>query len=147
MKIRLKEVREMEEHRDTSPEETPQPEATAEQKEQAQEPTGQPGGETRGRMYTEEWTVRVDQLMDTVNKLIHDSTVNRVRIKNREGRVLLDIPVWAAAIGGVAAITLAPLITAVGVVGGLLADFRVEVERFAPPEPPVQPEPPEEKVE
>ncbi|MHB8842158.1 MAG: DUF4342 domain-containing protein, partial [Candidatus Aquicultor sp.] len=78
------------------------------------------------------------------------STVNLIKVKNREGRVVLDIPVWAAAVTGAAAVILAPIVAAIGVVGGLVADFKVEVERNAPPEQPPQPpqpmrsEPPEE---
>lgn len=135
----------MEERRDNPAEEMPHAEATAEPKEQgeqAQGPSGQTGGQTQGRTYTEEWTVRANQLMDTIDKLLRDSTVNRIKVKNREGRVVLDVPVWAAAVTGAATVILAPLVAAAGVVGGLLADFKVEVERSAPPEQPPQPEQP-----
>ncbi len=135
----------MEERRDNPAEEMPQAEAMAEPKEQGEQTqgsSGQTGGQTQGRMYTEEWTVRANQLMDTIDKLLRDSTVNRIKVKNREGRVVLDIPVWAAAITGAAAVILAPFVAAIGVVGGLVADFKVEVERNVPPEQPPQPEQP-----
>jgi hypothetical protein len=44
------------------------------------------------------------QLKDTLDSLAHESTVRRVKIKNREGRTVLDVPMWLAAAGGAGAI-------------------------------------------
>lgn len=91
------------------------------------ETSEQPEGEKK--VYVEEREVRGGQLLDTVEKLLHESTVRRIRIKNKAGRVVLDIPVWVAAVGGATAVIAVPIIAAVGVIGGLLAGVKVEIER------------------
>lgn len=100
--------------------------------EMAQE-MGAPQSEARQaearRTYVEEQQVRAGQLLNTVQNLLRESNVRRIRIKNKAGRVVLDIPVWIAAVAGATAVIAAPIITAIGVLGGLLANVRIEVER------------------
>ncbi|HZD60709.1 MAG TPA: DUF4342 domain-containing protein [Anaerolineae bacterium] len=116
----------MEEKPRETPEETmgkgKRPEAQAEIKETTEEAG-------KKEVYTEEREVRSGQLMDTLNQLIYESTVRHIRLKNKAGRVLVDIPVWAAAVGGSAAVILAPVLSAIGVLGGALAGFTIEIER------------------
>lgn len=85
--------------------------------------------EKKEKTYTEEMRVTVRQLQGTIQKLLRESNVRRIKIKNRQGRVLLDIPVWAAAAGGTALVLAAPIITVIGVAGGAIYGLRVEVER------------------
>jgi hypothetical protein len=77
----------------------------------------------------EELEVAGGELADTVSKLIYESDVQRVSIKNKEGRTLLDIPVWLAAVGGMTAVVAAPIMAAVGAIGGLLTGCTLEIER------------------
>ncbi|HZD60954.1 MAG TPA: DUF4342 domain-containing protein [Anaerolineae bacterium] len=98
-----------------------QPEAQAEIKETPEE--------AKKEVYVEKREVRGSQLMDTLNQLIRESTVRRIRVKNKAGRVIIDIPVWAAAAGGSAAVILAPVLSAIGVLGGILTGFTIEIER------------------
>ncbi|MCL6473115.1 MAG: DUF4342 domain-containing protein [Firmicutes bacterium] len=81
------------------------------------------------RTYYEERVVRGEQLWSTIEELLRESTVRRIRVINGAGRVVIDIPVWAAAVGGAAAIIALPILSAIGVIGGLLAGFKVEIER------------------
>ncbi len=98
---------------------------------QAKAEEKQPEAQEKKKTYVEERVVRGEQLMDTLQELLRESSVRRIRVINSEGRVVLDIPVWAAAVGGAAAIIALPILSAVGVVGGLLAGFKVEIEREA----------------
>lgn len=104
-----------------------QPEEEAMAKEMPTEETREAGPEKR--VYVEEREVRGSQILDSIEELIHESTVRRIRVKNKAGRVLVDIPVWAAAVGGVTALLLAPIISAIGVLGGAIAGFKLEIER------------------
>ncbi|MBE0447617.1 MAG: DUF4342 domain-containing protein [Actinobacteria bacterium] len=79
--------------------------------------------------YVEEREVRAGQLLDTIEDLLRESSVRRIRIKNKAGRILIDIPVWAAAAGGTVALYLAPVLSILSLFGGLLAGFTVEVVR------------------
>ncbi len=77
----------------------------------------------------EELEVAGGELVDTVSELLYESSVRRVRIKNKEGRELLDIPVWLAAVGGMTAVVAAPIMAAVGAVAGLLTGCTLVIER------------------
>ena len=77
----------------------------------------------------EELEVAGDELVDTVSQLIYESNVRRVSIKDKEGRNLLDIPVWLAAVGGMTAVVAAPIMAAVGAIAGLLTGCTLEIER------------------
>lgn len=67
-------------------------------------------------------------LVDRVNELIHEAQVRRITIKNREGRTLMDIPLWGGAVVGMAAVA-APIMAAVGAVAALLTGVQLEIER------------------
>lgn len=76
------------------------------------------------RTVVEEFQATGQNLVEQVQKLFHESNVRRIRIK-REGRVILDIPVVAAVIGGV----LAPTIAALGGVAAVATNCTIEVTR------------------
>lgn len=71
------------------------------------------------------------QLKDTLNSLAHESTVRRVRIKNREGRTVLDVPMWLAAAGGAGAIIWVPGLSIIGLIVSVARGVTVEVERVS----------------
>jgi len=123
-------------------EEKMRPETQAEVEEEAKEATREGGiaeeteaekeaqEEAAGKaIYVEEREVRGAQLMDTLEELLRESTVRRVKIKNKAGRVILDIPVWVAAVGGAAAVIAVPVISVISVFGGAVAGFKLEIER------------------
>lgn len=76
------------------------------------------------RTVVEEFQVSAQNVADQVQKLLHESNVRRVRIK-RQGRVVLDIPVAAAVIGGV----LAPSLAALGAIAAVATNCTIEVTR------------------
>jgi len=98
-----------------------QPEAQAEE---------QPAGGRR--TVTEEFKVAAEDLVEMINKLVHEGSVRRVTIL-RNDRVLIDIPL---AVGAAASLVLAmqmPFISAVAGVGMLLTGCTLRIEREEPP--------------
>ncbi|MFQ5795385.1 MAG: DUF4342 domain-containing protein [Candidatus Bipolaricaulia bacterium] len=69
--------------------------------------------------------VEGSKLIDRVGELLHEARVRRISIKNKEGRTLLDIPLW----GGAVAAVIAPIMAAVGAAAALLVGGQIEVER------------------
>lgn len=95
-------------------------------------------GEKLEKTYTEVREVRGAQVASTVQNLMRESTVRRIRVKNKNGRVILDVPVWIATVGSATAIVVAPVISAIGFLTGILANITIEIERVkeegGPPE-------------
>lgn len=67
--------------------------------------------------------------MDKLKELIHEGNVTRVVIKNKEGRVLMDMPMTAGAVG----VVLLPFWAGVAAIVGLAKEFTLTVERHEEP--------------
>lgn len=67
-----------------------------------------------------------DELLKKIKEIIHEGNVNRIIIKNEEGKTYLEIPVTVGVIGAV----LAPVFAAVGALAALAARFKIEVVRM-----------------
>ena len=67
-----------------------------------------------------------DELLKKVKQILHEGNVNRIIIKNEEGKVYLEIPVTIGVVGAV----LLPVFAAVGALAALAANFRIEVVRI-----------------
>ena len=78
--------------------------------------------------YREELQVMGNQLLATVERLIHEGNVRRIIIK-QEGRTVLEIPLTIGVVGAV----LAPMLAAVGALGAVLANCTIEVVRTEQP--------------
>jgi len=70
--------------------------------------------------WTEEFSVRSNEVLDKVKQLIREGNVSRIRVKS-EGKTLVEIPVTLGAIGAV----ILPQLAAVGV---LVAALRTDGE-------------------
>jgi hypothetical protein len=80
------------------------------------------------RAWTEEIEIAANQVIEQVQGLIREGNVRRLIIKH-EGNTVLEVPVTIAAIAGVAALYMAPLLAALGALAGLVARVQVVVER------------------
>ncbi|HEY0605745.1 MAG TPA: DUF4342 domain-containing protein [Herpetosiphonaceae bacterium] len=80
------------------------------------------------RAWTEEIEIAANQVIEQVQSLIREGNVRRLIIKH-EGNTVLEVPVTIAAIAGVAALYMAPLLAALGALAGLVARVQVVVER------------------
>lgn len=71
------------------------------------------------------FNVSGDELLKKVKEIIHEGNVNRIIIKNEDGKTYLEIPVTIGVIGAL----LAPVFAAVGALAALAVNFKIEVIR------------------
>jgi hypothetical protein len=74
----------------------------------------------------EEIKVKGEQLLGKVKSIIKEGNVRRITIKDKDGNILLSIPMTVGVIGAV----LAPVLAAVGAVAALVAECTISVERI-----------------
>jgi len=79
--------------------------------------------------YREELHVMGEQLVTTVEQLIHEGNVRRIIIK-QEGHTVLEIPLTIGVVG----VLVAPMLAAVGAIGAAVTNCTIEVVRTEPPE-------------
>src|SRR5947209_1197022 len=79
--------------------------------------------------YREEFHVMGEQLLTTVEQLLHEGNVRRIIIKH-DGHTVLEIPLTIGVVG----VLIAPLLAAVGAIGAAVTNCTIEVVRTEPPE-------------
>jgi hypothetical protein len=79
--------------------------------------------------YREELHVMGEQLVTTVEQLIHEGNVRRIIIK-QEGHTVLEIPLTIGVVG----VLVAPMLAAVAAIGAAVTNCTIEVVRTEPPE-------------
>ncbi|MDI9629320.1 MAG: DUF4342 domain-containing protein [Acidobacteriota bacterium] len=83
--------------------------------------------------FTEKIEVAGQNLLSTVKNLMSDASVRRIVIRNAEGRQLISIPLVVGIAGGALGIFMAPVLSAVAVIGGAVAKLKVEIVRTGEP--------------
>ena len=89
------------------------------------------------RVNMEEFKVLGNQLLSTVQELIHEGNIRRIIIRDNHGHTFMEIPLTVAAVGVVAA----PVLAAVAAIAAYVSDCTVVVERVQhdpPPPPPTE---------
>lgn len=81
------------------------------------------------RTFTEELEVAGDQLVAKVKELIDAGNVRKIIVRNPEGRVYMEVPLTVGVIAGSVMFWFAPVLSALGAIGALLARVRIEVVR------------------
>jgi hypothetical protein len=76
---------------------------------------------------TEEFTVNGEELLSRIKELIRKGNIRRVIIKNKEGRILMEIPLTLGVVGAL----LAPSLAAIGAIAALLTEATVVVEKVS----------------
>lgn len=89
---------------------------------------------TRKPTFTEELEVSSDKLMDKVKALANEASVRRVRIKEPDGDIAVDIPLTVGALAGGAAVLAAPALALIGVAIAFFSKVTLEVVREVAPE-------------
>jgi hypothetical protein len=74
---------------------------------------------------TEEQRVSGEGLVARVKELVREGNVRRIKVKNSEGRTLLEIPLTIGVVG----VALIPVWVALGAIAALAADYTLEIER------------------
>jgi hypothetical protein len=74
---------------------------------------------------TEEFRVSGDDLIARIKKLINEGNIRRVIIKDKEGKVVFEIPLTFGVVGAL----IAPQLAAIGAIAALLTEATVVVEK------------------
>jgi hypothetical protein len=81
---------------------------------------------TDNQTKTEEFTFNGEELLARIKDLIRQGNIRRIIIKNKEGHVLMEIPLTI----GVVSAVLAPTLAAIGAIAALLSEATVVVEKL-----------------
>ena len=84
-----------------------------------------------GGSWTEEFVAAGEDLVNMVKSLMHETAVRRVVVKNEARNINLSLPLAVGLPGIALGILWAPFIAAVAVVGALMIDCTITVERVA----------------
>ncbi|HVF69385.1 MAG TPA: DUF4342 domain-containing protein [Xanthomonadales bacterium] len=69
--------------------------------------------------------VKGDQLLQKVKEIIKEGNVRRIIIKDKKGKVLVELPLSIGVVGAV----LVPVLAAVGAMAALVTECSITVER------------------
>ena len=78
---------------------------------------------------SEEFEFDGDVLISKIKELLHEGNIQRVIIKNEEGRTLIDVPLTVGVVG----VLLAPQLAAIGAIAALVTHGTMVIERTEPP--------------
>lgn len=85
--------------------------------------------ETTDRVRVEEFQIDGDTVVTKIKELIHQGNIRRITLKNESGHTLIEIPLTVGIVGGAIAVTIAPILAAIGAIGALVARLTVTIER------------------
>jgi hypothetical protein len=71
------------------------------------------------------FTVRGDELLNKVKEVVKEGNVRKIIIKDKEGRVLIELPLTVGVVG----VVLAPVLAAVGAIAALVTECTITIER------------------
>lgn len=74
---------------------------------------------------TEEFKVNGEQLIAQIKQLLKEGNIRRVIIKDKEGKVVFEIPLTFGVVGAL----IAPQLAAIGAIAALLSEATVVVEK------------------
>ncbi len=77
------------------------------------------------KVHSEEFRVNGEELIAKIKQLIHESNIRRIIIKDKDGKIVMEIPLTIGVVG----VLLAPTLAAVGAIAALLTEATVVVEK------------------
>ncbi len=81
------------------------------------------------KTWTEEVEVSADKLMDKVKEWAAEASVRRIRVKEPDGDIAVDIPLTIGAAAGGAIVIAAPILAIVGALIAFFTKVKVEIVR------------------
>ena len=81
------------------------------------------------RTWTEEIEVASDQLVAQVRQLAAEGRVRRIRVREPDGDIALDIPFTVGAIAGGAVVLAAPALAVIGAIAAFATKVKIEIVR------------------
>jgi hypothetical protein len=77
------------------------------------------------KVRTEEFRVDGEELLSKIKNLVKEGNIRRIIIKNKEGKVVFEIPLTFGVVGAL----IVPQLAAVGAIAALLTEATVVVEK------------------
>lgn len=77
------------------------------------------------RTHTEEFKVEGEKIIAKIKELLHEGNIRRVIIKDKDGKILMEIPVTIGVVG----VLIAPQLAALGAIAALLTEATIVVEK------------------
>lgn len=77
------------------------------------------------KVRTEEFHVNGEELLAEIKKILKEGNIRRVIIKNKEEKVVFEIPLTIGVVGAL----IAPQLAAIGAIAALLTEATVVVEK------------------
>lgn len=77
------------------------------------------------KTYTEEFRVEGEKIVAKIKELLHEGNIRKVIIKDKDGKVLMEIPVTIGVVG----VLIAPQLAALGAIAALLTEANIVVEK------------------
>lgn len=74
---------------------------------------------------TEEFRVEGEGLISKIKELIHAGNIRKIIIKDKDGKVVMEIPVTIGVVGAL----IAPQLAAIGAIAALLTEATLVVEK------------------
>ena len=82
------------------------------------------------KVRTEEFRVNGEELLAKIKNLIKEGNIRRVIIKDKEGKVVFEIPLTFGVVGAL----IVPQLAAIGAIAALLTEATVVVEKTEQPD-------------
>lgn len=96
--------------------------------------------EAAPKTIVDEIEVETRHLVKRVRELIREGNVRTLRIKDKNGKYLLEIPLTLGVVAGGAFALSAPWAVALSALAGFVVDVKIEIVRDEPPDAPAEPE-------
>ncbi|MBI3176290.1 MAG: DUF4342 domain-containing protein [Chloroflexi bacterium] len=77
------------------------------------------------KIHTEEFRVNGEELLAKVKQLLHEGKIRRIIIKDKEGKIVMEIPMTLGVVGAL----IAPQLAAIGAIAALVTEATVMVEK------------------
>lgn len=96
--------------------------------------TEQTDAKTDKRTWKEEIEISSEKLREKVESLAAEASVRRIRIKEPDGDIAVDIPLTFGAVAGGAIVLAAPVLALLGALAAFFARVKIEIVRDEEPE-------------
>lgn len=77
------------------------------------------------KVRSEEFRVNGEELISKIKNLVNEGNIRRIIIKNKEGKVVFEIPLTFGVVGAL----IAPQLAAIGAIAALVTEATVVVEK------------------
>lgn len=77
------------------------------------------------KVRTEEFRVEGEKVVAKIKELLHEGNIRRISLKDKDGRILIEIPLTIGVVGAI----LLPVWAAIGAIAALAAELTIVVEK------------------